>query len=573
MASADLLDVLVVGAGPTGLTLATALARAGVRCRIIDAAPQPAAESRALAIHAGTLQAMERLGLAEAILARGIAAPGVKIHVDGANLDIPFDRLPSRYAFILTLPQSDTEGLLIGRLTAAGVVVERPVSFVDLLDDGDAVTATLRIGDRQERVRARWLVACDGAGSRVRHVLGLPFVGRAYDETFWLADVRVRWPYASDVLHIFLGAHGLLFTAPLPGERQRIIVTPRQTAAVQSRGEGLRLADVQALVDEAAPGTRLDDPAWLSTFHVSRRVVPRFRVGRVFLAGDAAHVHSPAGGQGMNTGIQDAENLAWKLALVVRGAADPSLLDSYHAERYPVARGVVRVTDRLTRAALLHAPLLRAARNLVMRVLLRRPSVQRRIALRLSELAIAYRDSPVILPARGRAVRHGIAPGRRFPDVTVRAGDTRTRLFEMVGSDQHTVLILTGTADVAAATRLATELCERYPRRLQAYVVRSGGAAPHAASDSNVLDDADGRLARTGGDVLYIVRPDGYVGARAAPPSARVVADYFARLATPARGVSLRARRLGRIAVATAVVALTAVVVARRRRALGRVVP
>jgi 2-polyprenyl-6-methoxyphenol hydroxylase-like FAD-dependent oxidoreductase len=238
-------------------------------------------------------------------------------------------------------------------------------------------------------VRARYVVGCDGGHSFVRGAVSIPFEGEAYAQSFVLADVRMSWALPDDEVQLFFSPEGLVVVAPLPQGHQRVVATVDEAPAEPS------LSDVQALLDARGPRARrphVEEVLWSSRFRVQHRVAARFREGGVFLCGDAAHVHSPAGGQGMNTGIQDAANLAWKLALVVRGQAPGSLLDSYERERRPVAKGVVSTTDRLTRLATVHSPLVRRLRNALILIAGRTGQLPRRLAKNLSELDVAYRS-------------------------------------------------------------------------------------------------------------------------------------------------------------------------------------
>ncbi len=269
--------------------------------------------------------------------------------------------------------------------------------------DDDGVSATLRHADgREESLRAGWLVGCDGAHSAVRHGLGVPFEGAAYPEEFILGDVGIDWPLDPSEAYGFPSESGFLAVISMPGESRYRVISMRSESRDESRGDPT-LEEFQELMDRLAPvKATLRDPVWLAEFHLQRRMVPRLRNGRVFLAGDAAHIHSPAGGQGMNTGIQDAQNLAWKLALVVAGASRPDLLDSYQAERHPVAESVLRSTDRLFRGVIARGPLSAWARRHLAPLIVNREWFQRRARRFITELGITYRDSPIIGPTRRR---------------------------------------------------------------------------------------------------------------------------------------------------------------------------
>ncbi|MBU2666197.1 FAD-dependent monooxygenase [Actinoplanes bogorensis] len=362
------MDVVIVGAGPTGLTLSAALKARGIDHVLLDAAAQGANTSRAAVIHARTLEVLDDLGIAGELVRRGIVVPQFTVRDrDRALMRVPFAGLPTRFPFTLMLPQSETEQILSAY--AGQVRWQSPVTAVE----GGVVTLA-----GGEQIEARYVVGCDGLNSVVRQQSGIGFTGGRYPESFVLADVHLKWPFPRDEVHLFFAPSGLVVVAPLPGERYRIVATlddaPEQPSA----------ADVQALLDARGPEA---EPAevtglvWSSRFRVQHRLADHYRRGPVFLAGDAAHVHSPAGGQGMNTGIQDAVTLARALA----GEID---LDAYETLRRPVATQVVATTHRMTRAATLRNPMLRAVRNSVLSLAGRSPAVQRRLALSLAELTV-----------------------------------------------------------------------------------------------------------------------------------------------------------------------------------------
>jgi 2-polyprenyl-6-methoxyphenol hydroxylase-like FAD-dependent oxidoreductase len=398
-------DALVVGAGPTGLTLAAQLQAMGATCRIIDRQPDRVHESRALAIQPRTLEVLRGLGITEELVARGNDAVWVQLHASGRGVRVRLFGLgldDTAYPFLLFVSQAETEQVLGDYLAAGGVQVERRVELVGFQADPDGVSCTLRHADgRTEQARTRYLVGCDGAASAVRRGAGIPFQGGTYPQTFALADLEVDGDLVADAAHAFLGQTGLLLFFPLgrPASWRLLAMHP----TLQGRREPARpsLAELQALADLFTGGRlRLRDPVWMTWFRLAHRHAARYRAGRVFLAGDAAHVHSPAGARGMNTGIQDAWNLGWKLALVARGLATEALLDSYDAERRPVGGFVVRFTDRAFAVATSTNRILRAARTqLVPRVLpvaLRLDSALAYGFRTVSQLGITYRHSPAV---------------------------------------------------------------------------------------------------------------------------------------------------------------------------------
>src|SRR5215212_2700539 len=352
-------DVLIVGAGPTGLTLAASLVARGIATTVVDRQTAGANTSRAAVVNARTLEVLEDLDVARRLVKEGIQAPRFSIR-DRARTLIPIDfsELPTDYPYSLMVPQATTERLLLERLTELGGTVLRPKTLASLRQDADGVTATFDDGDS---IRARYVVGADGIHSTVREQAGIGFEGGAYQESFTLADVRLRGEAPVDEVILFWAKAGLTVVAPLPGGIHRIV------APVTDAPEEPSAPFVQQLLDDRGPGAGrmvVTDVIWGSRFRIHHRVADRYRAGRLLLAGDAAHVHSPAGGQGMNMGIQDAIALADVLDRVIDGAPD-DLLDAYSAQRRPIAQQVLRLTDRLTTLATL-PPAVRPARNAAM---------------------------------------------------------------------------------------------------------------------------------------------------------------------------------------------------------------
>jgi len=351
-------SVVVVGAGPTGLSLALWLAGAGVRVRVVERAAKPPRTSRAIAVQARTLELYRQLGIADEVMARGRTLGAVNLWVAGEKAaHVPFGDIGtgrSLYPFVLMLPQDEHERILTAELDRAGVAVERGTVLTGFDARGDSVRAHLVSAEGfVETCEASFLAGCDGASSTVRHALGLGFPGGSYDRTFWVADLEAEGPGADGELQVALDEAGFFAAFPLPGEGHvRLIGTFRTDDDAGDAREARAPAPVLSWrdVDKSSLeriGLRMRDVRWFSTYNVHHRVVDRFGAGRVFLLGDAAHIHSPVGGQGMNTGIGDAFNLAWKLADVLNGRAHVSLLDTYDPERRAFAERLVATTDRL----------------------------------------------------------------------------------------------------------------------------------------------------------------------------------------------------------------------------------
>ncbi len=381
----DRAGVVVVGAGPTGLSLACVLAARGVSCVVLDQAAEHGNTSRAAVVHARTLEVLEDLGVTDDLVRRGVAVPRFTVRDrDRALLTVGFDRLPTRYPYTLMVPQDVTEGVLAERLHAVGGSVYRQHAVTGVeTDTAGATVVVTGPGGAVRRVRAGYVVGCDGMRSTVREQAGIGFTGGRYAQSFLLADVRMDWPFARDEVHLFFSPSGLVVVAPLPGDRFRVVATLDEAPRHPD------VAHVQALLDARGPVTEpatVRERVWGSRFSVHHRLAEAYRRGPVFLAGDAAHVHSPAGGQGMNLGIRDGVALGGLLADVLDGRAGQERLDRYEASRRPVARSVVAMTDRLTRAATAKRPVTRVVRNTALRLAGRSAAVRQKLAMDLSGL-------------------------------------------------------------------------------------------------------------------------------------------------------------------------------------------
>jgi len=541
-------DILIVGAGPTGIALCAQLCSFGVRARIIDRSLDRAHESRALGVQARTLELLQSIGLGDALVERGNPSARLMLHVEGrvvgeAELGA-FGGSDTKYPFVLFVSQAETEKLLGDHLVAHGVTIERGVELASFTPNVNGVEAVLRHGDgRTEAVRVRYLVGCDGAHSTVRKGAGIAFEGDAYLQEFLLgdveADVSPGIAFVPNTLHPCVGRHGIAIFFPLgkPTTWRVIAMSGATATAAQPSADAgdkpltseLSLAELQAVVDGATGGgVQLRDPAWLAHFHLHHRQAAHYRAGPVFLAGDAGHIHSPVGAQGMNTGIQDAWNVGWKLALVGKGLATPRLLDSYEAERWPVGRTLLRYTDRIFSA------LVRSLSDNAIASWLRRsvaanvvPTVLTSNRLRaagfrfISELGIRYRRSPAVAEAEPR-LRAGPRAGDRFPDARLTLDGKTIRLQEAVVGPCLT-LVLCGNGDLWNTERLTEHpACRNGLLRIKRLTRHSGRGV--------LVDETGEALARLGVDdaAQYLVRPDGYVGFRCGGQAFDALESYLA---------------------------------------------
>lgn len=554
-------DVLVVGAGPVGLALAVELARRGVASRIIDANAGPSTTSRALGTQARTIEMLGFMGVPPGALVPSSRVRAMVIH-DGpkqvARVPLLSGRPDRSYDGLLVMAQSDTERVLLERLAALGGAVERSTALVGLAQDDRGATATLDAPDGEETVRARFVVGCDGYRSAVRRFLGIPFAGGSYPQAFALADLRVGWDVPRDEARAWFHPAGLFAALPLPepGTWRLIADVPARAPAVTPDVHGIAgdgdptidLAFFQRLFVERT-GNRaatLSDPTWLSAFRISRRMAERYREGRCFIAGDAAHVHSPVGGQGMNTGIQDAANLGWKLALAASGHAAPGLLDTYESERMPIASGVLDGTDLGMRLITAANPAVRRLRDFALPRLAALPGARGMFAEQVSELGINYRRSALAEDEAG-AVRLPIAPGvpragDRAPQATFLVLPERVpgSLFDLIAGGGWTLLLLADPERPAESARTLAPLAVDARAHLGDYVRPFVVLPPGLPEDAlprlvPVLEDDRGEVrGRYGaGGAAILIRPDGYIGFRDANPRPAALWAYLARVFHP----------------------------------------
>lgn len=521
--------ILVVGAGPVGLTMASELARHGVRCRLIDRADRALPYCRAIGVTPRTLEVWEDMGVVREMIDRGLWIVGLRSQIAGQPaqdavappLGLPFAQLG--------LPQYETEGVLTEHLRRAGIDIERGSELVGLTQDGNGATATIRKADgTTEEARFSHVVGCDGAHSAVRKAADIGFDGEAYPWPFMLGDVHIDWDLAYGMAFRAVrpredGPPDMFIAVPLPepGRYRVSMLAPDALVpaggtehGIQAETKGPSLSDLQAVAnDMIAEKPKLSDLRWSSIFRISMRLASRYRESRLFIAGDAAHIHPPTGGQGMNTGIQDAYNLAWKLALVVQGAGRSELLDSYDAERRPVGADVVKRTQ--------------AASESYGREKGKAPD-----RMADTQILVSYRGTPFV--ADENSALPGSAAGDRAPDVEglTRAGfGFPFRLFDIIKGTEHVLLVqLADAAQAEDAVAFARDL-----RKDRGPWVRVAAIAATALSDTAQLPcflDPQGRFAKAyGRDARAIlVRPDGYIGWRGASWRSSGLADHLGRI-------------------------------------------
>jgi 3-(3-hydroxy-phenyl)propionate hydroxylase len=389
-------QVLIIGAGPTGLTAAAILNKLGISVRIIDKNHARSAQSKALGVQAGTLECLEQaLGseIVNKMVEGGKAARKAWIHIDqNEPIAVDLSTIPSRFNYILILEQSETERILEEYLLKASVEVERGTELLSFEEREGKVFAKVRTSDgATETIQGEYAIGCDGARSLTRSQLNIPFHGNTYEGDFVLGDVKIRWPWSYSDLRVFPTSKGAIAAFPLKGDQQYRLILMQKGSRPSRENLHIELSEFQKITHELSGGRiEILDSKWLSRFWVHCRMVKEFRKGRVFLAGDAAHIHSPAGGQGMNTGMQDVFNLAYKLKKVLDGHADASLLDLYHQERSPIAKSVLRGTDFVSKAALMRETAIsRFFRSAVIPKMIQWSALQKRVITAISQIGIA----------------------------------------------------------------------------------------------------------------------------------------------------------------------------------------
>jgi 2-polyprenyl-6-methoxyphenol hydroxylase-like FAD-dependent oxidoreductase len=486
-------SILIVGAGPTGMTAAIELKRAGFDVRIIDKSDHMAQHSQALVVQARTLEQFQRYGIADEAVARGRKLHGAQFFSEGKQiLSINFDDLASRYPFLLFLPQSQTEALLNAHMEQLGVKTERRVELESLIQDDCSVRVSLSHPDGNlEDLRVRWVIGCDGAHSVVRQKTGTPFEGAGVGLSFFMGDLVLDGPDAPEndlAIHV---RHGdVVFLGRLNDRLVRMIVALHSQQDQETTGD-MRIDDLQRAADQVGVRVKIHSAEWMTPFHVNDRQAKQIRIGNVFLARDASHIHSPVGGQGMNTGIQDVANLAYKLAAVARGA-DESLLDSYEEERGEVGKALLRFTERGLKMATITNSLLEQVRNVLAPMIAGLKPIQNAVTGFISETAIEYRTSSVVVDHGGDG---DLRAGDRLPDLTLHYPGEKITLLRDWTKATHLVLVINGSDAEVDQVRLNIPQAEVIPLHLPQ------------------LDDEGINLLGITKKIV-IVRPDGYVGFR-----------------------------------------------------------
>ncbi len=520
--------VLVVGAGPAGLLTAAELQRRGVDCLLIDAHAGPLDWDRATVVHPRSLEILDSLGILEPLLAAGVKQRRARIHADGAVLGvIDLELCGSRYPYNIGISEEVTESVLAEHLERLGGKVTRAARLVGLQEQENGVLATVERAGATSQVLAQWVVGCDGHHSTVRMLTGIEQEGHDINQPWAVFDATIQnWPHSFEANYAYLDPIPVILTA-LPDERWRVYLRP-------SSAESDLVADATSTLQRYLPAVGFDEVSHPARFECHTKVARQFRAGRVLLAGDAAHTCSPAQGHGMNTGMQDAFNLGWKLALVCHGHCSEALLDSYHAERRPVADMVMASGDAAESAQMVQGQIERHERDVAIRAAFGNPDVQHREAVSEAELDIDYAGSPIVMGDRHPA----IWPGQRLPDhidVQFATGGTG-KLHDYAKRRGHTAMLIGGPGTPEQSLADLRRDIEPF----------SDGAIIEivvAITANRGVADADGYLEPATADelgvrdvVLLVIRADGHIGLRAEQRHAETLSAYIELLrATPAR--------------------------------------
>jgi 2-polyprenyl-6-methoxyphenol hydroxylase-like FAD-dependent oxidoreductase len=522
-------EVLIVGAGPTGLMLACQLARFGISFRLIDKQTDRTYESRAFGIQAKSMEIFQNLGIVNHFLKKAQVANQVSFYFKGKfKVELSFQGLNLKdtpFPSFFLLPQSDTEQILLDYLKKRHFQVERQTELLSFSQEKSTIEAYIKnhLTGEKEKIRCRYLVGCDGAHSTVRHILDIPFVGAAYEQEFLLADVAIKWPFPKSNFTAFMSKAGILIYIPLRSNLSRLIIFDMHNALLSSEnlpplkkieefGQHITGKDFQLLYS-----------VWISRFYLHHRAVQEYQKGLAFLAGDAAHIHSPIGAQGMNTGLQDATNLAWKMALTLKYGSPKELLETYQAERQRIGEILVKTTDRIFGIVITKNPIISLARQylmpIVMRFLAKSIYLRKRIFGFVSELNIHYHENPFIIEKIVDADTKFLAApkaGYRAPDAPI----AHTSLFELLKKKPFNILLFC-TQDLPHPAQKAqiNELKKIAPKIL----------AVHKFNQPQELKQLYNRYGITESG-SYAIRPDGYIGFRSFGSDFESLVDYLHKI-------------------------------------------
>jgi len=529
------IPVLIVGAGPSGLTMAHELSRHGIDYRIVDKRPERTKTSNALAIHPRTLEMLDDMGVINSFLKLGQRIDAVSINDGEKNVVLmSTNQIESYYNFILSLPQYHTEEILDNNISRLEKHVERPKELIHLEKEDGIITArVLDAAGNSETISCQWLIACDGAHSTVRDILNTKYTGIDLPQQSIIADVHIESYYPDNQVTAFFSKDGPLAFFPIKTGSFRMVATLINSD--RDPKQPVSLLEIQQITKKRSAGQiKIKDIIWISPFWVHSKMVGNMRDGSIFFAGDAAHTHSPAGGQGMNTGMQDAYNLAWKLALVIKGESKTHLLDTYQEERYPIAKQVLRDTEKLTRIVLLNDVVSRFFRFVFIKLALKIPKIQHNFLMKMSQLTMHYFKSSIV-DYHHKANQKGPLPGEHTPDALYinNEGDEK-RLLDIIRGKTHHLLIFTGKKPSDEALQNIQSLYKwtaSHNTHIKTTVIAHPKVfnrfADHCELDtnSNLHITYNARQ-----PCFYLIRPDKYVGCCSEDLNKNIIESYLKKI-------------------------------------------
>lgn len=526
-------SVLIVGAGPTGLMMACELARYGISFRIIDKKAEPTATTNAAGIHARTLEILEHIGIVEQFLAAGNIADCLELNSQHKTLvRVPLNTFDSHFKFVLLLPQSITEKILNERLQELNHQVERTVELIDLKQEDNKVISTVKHADGQlETIETEWVIGCDGYHSTVREKSQIEMHGSDIDQAFFVADAHVKIKSPSNFIEAFFSPGSVVALFPLPDEtgkndKFRVVANMKSLEPKKSFTDN----EIRNIVHSHTEGQcEVSEIIWSSPFWIHSKLATSLQKGRIFIAGDAAHVHSPAGAQGMNTGIQDAYNLAWKLALVINKKASMHFLESYQDERYPIIKTIVNMTFKMSHLALTTNPILIALRNFFIKNIVgRSESIKKAMIKYVAQLGWNYRKSPIV-DKETLTRQFMLQPGDLIVDVNI---ENKNHLFDFLNNNQHNLLLFSGPAPSSEALKNIAStyqwVTQNTDHLIKVYVVTDEKIElPNIINDTGL---AIHRRYNVTEPSLCLIRPDHYIALFKEEMNYVTLKSYFERV-------------------------------------------
>lgn len=528
--SESILDVLVVGAGPVGLFCANELIRHGLSCRIVDKKTTLSEHSKALGIHIRTLDVLEDCGFLDEIMSQGLKVEGVLFKSKEKELiNATFAKVEANRHFLIDLPQNKTERVFYNGLVAKNLEVNWQTELTEIEQNSNKAIATLKLANgSSEKVHANWIIACDGSHSTLRKLLYAKFEGSNFQQTWWLADLHIDWALPQNRMVMYISDNGPLACFPMGNKRYRLAMTaPEKIMHKEPLLEDIEKVFSYRCSDKAT----LSEPVWISQFGIDHKQIQKYRYGRVFFAGDAAHVHSPIGGQGLNTGIQDIYNLVWKLALVQKGFAKEHLLDSYHIERFPIAKSVIKKTNAMTQMIMLTNPFLIGLRNLFMKMVTSIETSKNYILHDLAELSISYAKSPIV-KILGTKTHFKI--GQFLVDFPLIDAKTKEKkqLHQITQGTSHHLFLFAGIDNSQLPNLLETAAAieKQLDGLLKIHLVLSNSKSKVSQANSVWIDQNQAIHKRFSIQqaTAVLIRPDKYIGLTQAPVKQDELLHYLA---------------------------------------------